>query len=132
MRLRRVGFAVVIAAAVLAACSADRLGALQADPMATFELPGAVEVRVSETPGSSGLGVPSPAAVRRTYTVPDGGVEAAIEALAVAAREAGWILEERLVIGYDGEKTLEGMFAQITIAGIADQDVVWVDISTRG
>lgn len=100
--------------------------------MATYELSGAIDVRATETPGNSGPGVPSPAAVRRTFTVPGGGVDAAIEALAGAARKAGWTLEERLVIGYDGEKTLNGLFAQITIAGIVDQDVVWVDIRTRG
>jgi hypothetical protein len=128
-----IGLGIGAALLALLACGgsgASRLEALKSDPMAEYSLPGAVDERVTESPGSTGPGVPSPATVRRTSTVPSGTVPEALDAIADAARGNGWTLRERVPNGYSGEKTVDGLQAQIMIAGIDADDVVWVELST--
>ncbi len=135
MRLRRgMTIAVGIALLAVAACGggdSDRLATLRSDPMADYELPGAVDARDTQSAGSTGPGVPSPAKVRRTFTVAEGGVPDALTTLADAARADGWTLHDRAPNGYSGEKTIDDLLAQIVIAGIDADDIVWVEISTR-
>ncbi len=130
---RRLVGVVAVAAALLLACSdgSTRLEALRADPLADVELPDALDVRLSESAGRVGGGVGAPATVRRTFTVPEGGVGAAMEALAEAARAAGWSVTERSPNGFVGEKDVGGYSAQLLIAGVENENVTWVEISTR-
>ncbi len=123
----------VLGAVILTACAdgSARLDALRGDPLAGVELPDAIAVRLSESPGSFGSGVESPATVRRTFTVPDGGVPAAMEALADAARAAGWTVTPRVPTGFVGKKDVDGYLAQLLIAGVENENVTWVEISTR-
>jgi hypothetical protein len=127
------GFAVVVTALAVAACKgADaRLEILRTDPMADVQLPGALDVKVSVFAGSLGPGVTAPASITHTFTMPPGGVPAAIESLADQARAADWDLQERAASGYSGEKTVGGLISTITIAGRTDNNQVWVIILTH-
>ncbi len=129
---RLIGIAVATGL-LLFGCSdaSPRLDALRADPLADVELDDAVGVRDSETAGSVGVGVGAPASIQRTFTVPDGTVPAALEALADAARAAGWSVAERSPNGFTGQKDVGGYFAQLVIAGIENENLAWVEISTR-
>ncbi len=125
-----VSVALVCAIAAACASSAWRLAKLQSDPMATYALPGAVDTRATEFEGGTS-GVSSPSRVRRSFTVPAGGAEAAIEEIAIAATEAGWELTPREPNGFTGHKKIDGMDAQIFIAAIVQDDTVWFELSSR-
>jgi len=130
---RLLGILVTVAAAlVLASCvsAADRLEALRSDPMADYDLPNALLVRVTETAGHIGPGVPSDAALRRTFTVAEGAVLAELDVIADAARREGWTIEEGAFGGYSGDKTIDGLFSQIRITGIDSDNLVWFSLST--
>lgn len=124
---------ILLCALGVAACSrsAGRLEVLRSDPMATVGLPAALEVKTSELPGSAGPGKPAPAYIARTFTVRDEDVGSAIEQLAELASEAGWSLERRPGGGYTGKKKLDGLFCQILVTGLEDDNVVWIEISTH-
>lgn len=138
-RVRRGGVAaglvvVVLAAAALGGCGGDddrRLEALLQDPLADVDLPNARSARTTTSAGSTGPGVTSPAKVRTTFTVPAGTVDAAIAELAAQARAGGWSLEPRPLLGFSGEKTIDGYFSQAVIAGIEADGTVWVEIYTQ-
>lgn len=123
-------FAVVCGLAAACGGSEKRLATLKTDPMATYVLPAALDSRVYEKVGGTS-GVSSPSTVRTTFTVPDGGVGDAIEELARAARDAGWELSAREVIGFSGDKEIDGITAQILIAAIEQDNTVWVELSSR-
>jgi len=130
---RGIGMAMGAALVAVSACGgrgASRLETLRSDPMAEYDLPNAVDVRVTESPGSTGPGVPSPSKLRRTFTTTDSGVPSALEAIAEAARAEGWTLRERIPNGYSGEKKVDDLLAQIVIAGIDADDLAWLEIST--
>lgn len=133
-QVRRVAplLALTIVCGLGAACggSESRLATLKTDPMATYVLPAAVDSRTSEIVGGTS-GVSSPSAVRTTFTLPDGGAADAIEEIARAATDAGWELQPRELIGFNGEKKIDGINAQIVIAGIDQDDTVWVELSSR-
>ena len=131
---RLLGILVTVAAAlVLASCvsAADRLEALRSDPMADYDLPNALLVRVTETAGNIGPGVPSDAVIRRTFTVAEGMVLAELDVIADAARREGWTIEEGAFSGYSGDKTIDGLYSQIRITGIDYDNLVWFSLSTR-
>jgi hypothetical protein len=88
------------------------------------------DVRVTDSAGSTGS-KPTPARIRRTFTVPAGEFATAIGVLADEAEAAGWELHPRAVTGFDGTKSIEGYTAQLLITGIESQNLVWVEISTR-
>jgi len=135
MMNRRCAFVVGVALAVVAlsACTneAATLKALQSDPMAYVELPGALESRHSESAGNEGIPIPAPAEIRNSFTVSDGGVPAGMDYLADAAREAGWAVEVNEYGGYSGQKTIDGHFVRLSIEGIDADDILWIVIYTR-
>ena len=49
----------------------------------------------------------------------------------MAATGAGWELTPRQLIGFNGDKQIDGMRAQILIAGIIQDDTVWFELSSR-
>ena len=125
--------ALLLRALIPAACGADpqvRLDALATDPMARAQLEISTDVRVTDSAGSTGS-KPTPARIRRTFTVPSVEFAAAIGALAHQAEAAGWELAPRAVTGFDGTKSIEGYEAQLLILGIESQYLVWVEVSTR-
>ena len=130
---RLLGILVTVAAVLLTSCvsAADRLEALRSDPMADYDLPNALLVRVTETAGHIGPGVPSPATLRRTFTVAEGMVLAEFDVIADAARREGWTIEEGAFGGYSGDKTIDGLYSQIRITGIDNDNLVWFSLSTR-
>jgi len=132
---RRCAFVVGVALAVVAlsACTneAATLKALQSDPMAYVELPGALESRHSESAGNEGIPIPAPAEIRNTFTVPRGSVREGMETLADAAREVGWVVEVNEYGGYSGQKTMDGRFIQLSIDGNDADDVLWIIIFTN-
>lgn len=99
--------------------------------MAQAQLDTSTDVRVTDSAGSNGA-KPTPARIRRTFTVPTGEYAAAVAELANQAKAAGWELHPRAVTGFDGTKSIEGYAAQLLIDGIESQGRVWVEISTRG
>jgi len=99
--------------------------------MADYDLPNALAVRVTESPGSTGPGVPSPATLRRTFTVSHGIVLAELDVIADAARSEGWTIDEGAYGGYSGDKIIDGLFSQIRITGIDNDNVAWFQLSTR-
>ena len=115
---------------LLASCTttgSDRLRVLRTDPMASVELPGSLDVRVSILPGSPPA---SPTAIRHTFTVAEGTVPEAIEALADIARESGWDLEPSF-IGYGGYKKIDGLYSQVSIKGLEQESIAWLEIFTQ-
>ncbi|GMQ85001.1 MAG: hypothetical protein BMS9Abin07_0566 [Acidimicrobiia bacterium] len=98
--------------------------------MADYDLPNALSVRVTETPGSLGPAIPTPARITRTFTVADGTVLAELDVIAEAARGEGWNLEERIPTGYVGNKIIDGLYSQISITGIEFDNVLWVGLMT--
>ncbi len=122
--------ALVSAMAVACGVSESRLARLKSDPMATYALAAAIDTRTNEIVGGTS-GVSSPSMVRITFTVPEGGAEAAIEEIAMAATDAGWELTPRELNGFNGDKKINGMSAQILIAGIIQDDTVWLELSSR-
>jgi hypothetical protein len=135
MVLRRwaVVVGLVLAVVALQGCTdvAGALKALQGDPMASVELPGALESRHSESAGNVGPPVPAPAEIQNSFTVPNGGVPAGMDALADVARQAGWNVEVNEYGGFRGQKTIEGHIVQLAIEGIDADGVLWIVISTR-
>ena len=124
--------AMVVAMLGLVGCGGqDRLEVLRSDPMAEFELPDALDVRVTESQGSTEAGVSSPAKLRRTFTVSEGFVFEGVERLASAARVAGWDLRSRDGGGYEGEREIDELLVQILITGLDDDGVLWLEISTN-
>jgi len=123
---------VTVTAVLLTSCTtaADRLEVLRSDPMADYDLPNALLVRVTETAGHIGPGVPSDAVIRRTFTVAEGTVLAEFDVIADAARREGWTIEEGAYGGYSGDKTIDGLFSQIRITGIDSDNLVWFSLST--
>lgn len=107
------------------------LQALKHDPMASVELPTALSVDVSQSPGGTALGIPAPAKIRRTFTVATGTVPQAISDLAEKARSAGWTLHPLALAGFAGDKAVDGRFLQIVIDGTTDNNQVWVELMTR-
>ncbi len=107
-----------------------RLVVLRTDPMAEVELTGATDVRVTEAGGSTGA-KPVPARIRHTFTIEDDDIGPAIDELAAAAEDAGWVLTPRVTVGFDGTKTIDDLDAQLLIAGIEAERRVWVEVSTR-
>lgn len=130
---RLLGVLVTLTAVLLTSCTtgADRLEVLRSDPMADYDLPNALAVKVTESPGSTGPGVGAPATLRRTFTVPHGTVLAELDVIADAARSEGWTIDEGANGGYSGDKTIDGLFSQIRIRGIDNDNVVWFQLSTR-
>ena len=116
--------------AVGCASSESRLAKLKSDPMATYALPAAIDTRTSEFAGGTS-GVSSPSMFRLSFTVPAGGAAAAIDEIASAATGAGWELTPRLPNGFTGDKKIDGMPAQLLIAGILQDDTVWFQLSSR-
>ena len=100
--------------------------------MAPYELPTAITTRSSEMEGSSGfLSIEdTPSTISKSFTVHSGEAEAAMVEIAAAARDAGWDVVESEFVGY-GDKTIGSIHAQITIAGLVSDDVVWFDLNTR-
>lgn len=126
-----VGVAVLVG--VVVSCGDDdaqpRLDALLTDPLVSVEVPSATDERMTEREGNGGA-KPVPAKVRRTFTVPAGGVDAVIDDLADEARTAGWDLEPRAAIGFNGSKEVGGLDSQLIIAGIPTEQRVWIEIYT--
>jgi hypothetical protein len=123
----------LLLALVATGCGPDpqaRLDAIATDPMAQVDLAMAVESRVSDSAGSTGL-KPTPARIRHTFTVPSGQFQAAIDELASEAEAAGWELRPRATVGFDGARTIDGYDAQLLIDGIESQDRVWVEVSAQ-
>jgi len=98
--------------------------------MADYEVSVAIDVTVTEVAGGT-ADVASPSIITRTFTVPDGDFQNAIDELATAAEAAGWTLTERGAIGFNGEKRIDDLNAQIEITGTDDNNHVWVKISSR-
>ena len=98
--------------------------------MADYDLPNALAVKVTESPGSTGP-VGAPATLRRTFPVPHGTVVAELDVIANAARSEGWTIEEGAFGGYSGDKTIDGLYSQIRITGIDNDNVAWFQLSTR-
>ncbi len=121
-----------IAAFVGGACGdgGDRLETLKSDPMASYELPGALDATFTEMAGGTAQ-IASPSEVTRRFTVAAGGVDAAIEEIAAAAVDAGWELRPREVVGFSGDKRIDGLRAQMVISGTDDNNHVWITISSR-
>ena len=124
--------AVALVSVITGACgdSEWRLAQLKTDPMADYALPAAIDTRATEFVGGTS-GVSSPSTVRFTFRVPAGDAAAAIEEIASAAADAGWELREREPNGFTGDKKIDGMNAQIFIAGIVQDDIVWFELSSR-
>ena len=124
---------VTVTAVLLTSCTtgADRLEVLRSDPMADYDLPNALAVRVTESPGSTGPGVPSPATLRRTFTVSHGIVLAELDVIADAAWSEGWTIDEGAYGRYSGDKIIDGLYSQIRITGIDNDNVAWFQLSTR-
>lgn len=122
----------VLAVLGLSACTGEAaaLKALQGDPMAYVELPGALESRHSESAGNGGMIEQAPAEIQNSFTVPNGGVPAGMDTLADAAREAGWVVEVNPYGGFSGQKTVDGHIAQFAIEGIDADGVLWIVIYT--
>src|SRR5262245_62037503 len=92
----RAGLASVVVCALLTACAREaenRVATLGSDPMANYELASAVTTRSSESIGGYPV---TPSLISRSFVVPDGEVEAALEEIALAAQDAGWTLREPL------------------------------------
>jgi hypothetical protein len=98
--------------------------------MATYALPSALDANTTEFAGGTS-GVSSPSMIRTTFIVPAGSAADAIEEIADAATGAGWTLSEREPNGFTGDKQIDGISAQILIAGIESDDTVWVQVSSR-
>jgi hypothetical protein len=132
MSARRLGFGLLATIISLASCNNadDRLDTLRTDPMAAYELPGATDTVTTEFAGGTS-DVSSPSMIRNTFTVPDSGVAAAIDEIAAAAVAAGWVLTGREPSGYSGDKDIDDISAQILIAGIDNDNTVWVEVSSR-
>jgi hypothetical protein len=109
----------------------ERLDLLRTDPMASYALPSAVDTRTNENAGGTSLGISSPAWIRNTFTVPAGGAADAVAEIADAATDAGWTLRPRELNGFSDDKRIDGVFAQILIGGIEQDDTVWVEVSSR-
>ena len=124
--------AVALVGAMAVACGGSgwRLAKLESDPMTTYALPAAIDTRTSEIVGGTS-GVSSPSMFRITFTVPEGDAATAIEEIAMAATDAGWQLTPREPNGFTGDKKIDGMPAQIFIAGIIQDDTVWFELSSR-
>ena len=129
---RRAAWGLLVTLGVLVGCGngEERLDLLRTDPMASYALPSAIDTRTNEIAGGNTL-ISSPAWIRNTFTVPAGGAADAIDEIADAATAAGWTLRERQTIGFSGDKRIDGVFAQIMIAGIEQDDTVWVEVSSR-
>jgi hypothetical protein len=110
--------------------SEARLAKLRGDPMASFALPSAIETNTTEFVGGTS-NASSPSMIRNTFTVPDDTAQDALVELAEAATAAGWALREREPNGFAGEREIGGITAQIVIAGIEQDDTVWVVVSSR-
>ena len=125
-------FAVSLLLASCTTTGSDRLRVLRTDPLASVELPGSLDVRVYEMSGNpeSGLGVSSPTSITHTFTVAEGTVPEAMEALVGIAREAGWDVEPNRFGGYLGDKTIDGLYSQVSIKGLEQQSIAWIEIST--
>jgi hypothetical protein len=108
----------------------DRVATLRTDPMAAPELAGSTTVRVTESEGSTSV-KSAPAKIRTTFTVEPGLTPDALAELAGTARSAGWTLEEARVLGFRGEKRIDGLLAQLAIDGVEAENTVWVEISTH-
>jgi hypothetical protein len=108
----------VLLVAALAGCGGDGdagLRALRDDPMATYVPPGGRLVQEDASGAEDGgglLGKPAEATLRRTFAVGD--ADAALEAAAGAARDAGWSLEAPLPgLGVAGRKP--GMTVSVSL-----------------
>jgi hypothetical protein len=116
-----------------ASCGGDdgepRLEVLRTDPLTSVEVPAAIDERRTEREGNLGA-KPVPAKVRRTFTVPDGEVEAVIDELAEVARSSGWELEPRDAIGFNGSREVGGLDSQLVIAAVPTERRVWLEIYT--
>jgi hypothetical protein len=66
--------------------------------------------------------------IRRTFTVPPGEGEAAIAEIAAAAVDADWDLEENGLVGFSGDKRINGIIAQLRITGNVLDDIVWFEL----
>lgn len=105
---------------------------LRDDPAAATTPSGVASERVSESSGNSGIGKPEPARYRRTFVLAaDADVAAAIEELADGARAAGWTLEPRDLVGYNGTKQIESVDAQLVITAVEAERTVWIELSAR-
>lgn len=115
-----------------AACSdgGDRLETLRTDPMASYELPGALDATFTEMAGGTAQ-IASPSEVTPRFTVAAGRVDAAIDEMAAAAVAAGWELRPRDLLGSNGDKRIDGLHAQMVISGRDDSNQVWITISSR-
>ncbi len=98
--------------------------------MASYELPGALDATFTEMAEGTAQ-IASPSEVTRRFTVAAGGVDAAIEEMAAAAVAAGWELRPREVVGFSGDKRIDGLRAQMVISGTDDNNHVWITISSR-
>ena len=124
----------VFAAIGLSACrsGAARLEVLRSEPITRATIPDATVVSTTESPGNASLGVESPAKIRRTFETSSGGMADGIDVLAEQAEQAGWMLQPRARLGFDGEKDVDGTRLRIVISGIDQDNLVWVEVSTGG
>jgi hypothetical protein len=124
---------VAIGLAVLASCSSDdddTLEKLQRDRMASAALTMAEPRDTVETEANPGV-MDEPAQIVRTWVVPADQHDAAMAELEQQARAAGWTLAARDPVGWAGEKTVEGSFAQLVISSIGTTGEVWFDMYAR-
>lgn len=130
----RLGLSLVALAVLTSSCSpsaVDRLDALRSDPMASYDLPGALSVEVFESVGHiRPPGVGSPSSITRTFTVAAGTSADELEVIADAARREGWRVSVSEFSGFSGDKTIDGWYSQIRITGIESDDLVWFELSS--
>ena len=108
----------------------SRLDTLRTDPIVGYELSVAIESETTEMAGGTSA-VASPSEIRMNYTVAAADFDSAIDELGSAAADAGWALTERELVGYQGDKRIDDLDAQIQIAGNTDSNIVWMRIWSR-
>lgn len=129
----RQAISAMIALILLGACGGDEslLDVLKDDDLASVTLPMATQTRVNEREFGSFGGFESPAMVRHSFAVPRGAEQTAADALAEAARAAGWIVEQQ-GFGYNGSKRAAGDIPLSLLIEGSTESRVWIEISTRG
>lgn len=108
-------------ALLLSACGGGELEALTSDPMATGSIAGAELVEESEAEASDGgvLGKPSPAEVRRVYSLEsEGDVPRVFDDAMARAEEAGWEVQSvsPREQGFVALRDIDGTPARLTVA----------------
>lgn len=108
------------------------LEALREDPLASARIGGTTDERRTESAGNSGVGLPSPSVVRRTFATTSDDVTAVLDAMAQAARDAGWSVEPRAPLGYRGEKRVGSFDADLLVTAVVAERTAWMELSIRG